>query len=144
MSVDITGADRSRWKWMYSEVSANTVAFIRCRGRQKLRIHPLSSWSAYSSDVYRHESGRCRSLLLSKIFYLSRFFFYINIIGVKGLQHVIQHVNKEQQGAKPKKVHFILLYINKQKLPMKQEKVQQSNIQIYLDCNVQVSRKQFF
>ena len=33
MSVDIAGADRSQWKWIYSELSANTVAFIICRGR---------------------------------------------------------------------------------------------------------------
>ena len=32
MSVDITGADRSRWKWMKLEFSASTVAFIICRG----------------------------------------------------------------------------------------------------------------
>ena len=32
MFVDIAGADRSWWKWMYSELSANTVAFISCRG----------------------------------------------------------------------------------------------------------------
>ena len=32
MSVDIAGADRSQWKRMKSEHSANTVA-ISCRGR---------------------------------------------------------------------------------------------------------------
>ena len=48
----------------------------------KLLINPLSSWSVCSSDVYRHEAGRCRSLSFILIyflsFYLSRFSFYIN------------------------------------------------------------------
>ena len=51
----------------------------------KLRFHPLSSWSFCSSDVYRHESGRCRSLpFILKYFYHFTFpgfpFILINII----------------------------------------------------------------
>ena len=97
MSVDITGADRSRWKWMNWELSANTVVFISCRGRLltsiadeshsvgwKLLIHWLSLWSVCSSNVYWREAGRCSSfsfiLKYFLSFYLSRFSFYINIL----------------------------------------------------------------
>ena len=56
MSVDIAGADRLRWK---------------------LRIHPFSSWSVGSSDVYRHESGRCRS---PPFFFIYFYYYWIKFI----------------------------------------------------------------
>ena len=62
------------------ELSANSVAFISCRG-----VYFYSWWksllaessfvfspgSLHYTDVYRHESGRCRTLpfLLSNLFY---------------------------------------------------------------------------
>ena len=49
------------------ELSVNTVAFISTAdeshnvGRQ-LQLHPFSLSSVCSSNIYRHESGRCCSL----------------------------------------------------------------------------------
>ena len=43
----------------------------------KLLNHPLSLWSVRSSDVYRHESGRCHSLPFILKYFLSSFFIII-------------------------------------------------------------------
>jgi len=52
-------------------------------------IYPLSSSSVCSNDVYRHESGKCRSLSFTLIYFLSfyhsRFSFYINIMVSGGI-----------------------------------------------------------
>ena len=89
MFVDIAGAERVQWKLnKYQELSANTVAFISCRGSYtagwKLLIFlqfPPDSFC--SSDVYRCKSGGCYSLsFILKYFLsfcLSRFSLYINI-----------------------------------------------------------------
>ena len=85
---------KSSMKYMEQELSAYTMAFISCRSRLQLikatvqaesYFHRLISSSSFcSSDVYRHESGICRSLLFFfkyfLSFYLSRFFFYINTL----------------------------------------------------------------
>ena len=38
---------------------------------RKLQLHPFLLWSVCSSDVYRHESGRCCSLPFFLIYFLS-------------------------------------------------------------------------
>jgi len=88
MSVDITGAERAQWKLMkYQELSANTVAFVSYRcglctftatsianeshsvGWKFLIFHQFLLGLFCYSDIYRFESGRCRSLPFFNIFY---------------------------------------------------------------------------
>ena len=65
MSVEIAGADRLWWKSQYWLKAPET--------------YPLSLWSVCSSDLYRHESGRCYSLSFILIYILSFYlYFYIN------------------------------------------------------------------
>ena len=44
------------------ELSASTVAFISCRSRLGWKLLIFSLGSLCYADVYRHESGRCRTL----------------------------------------------------------------------------------
>ena len=86
-SVQMTMKKNINWSFQPAQwLSWAEGAFIswRGRGRQssssadeshsvrwKLHFHPLSSWSVCSSDVYRHETGKCHSLSFILINFLS-------------------------------------------------------------------------
>ena len=65
------------WNWclnssnkniLYVSKSTSTADESHSAG-WKLEFHPFSSWSICSSDVYRHESGRCHSLPFFLIYF---------------------------------------------------------------------------